>query len=119
MLFVSAPSIGSRLFQSSVIGAALAHTMPKTWPDDVFEYDLKQVVLADIDSLDIEEGKWFKCTFGVNPRNTQGTSTCRPLAAVELTGQRGHLENNSHKEKKAQSMGLPQGSAATSLKTIL
>ena len=119
MLFVGAQSTGSRLFQSSVISATLAHTMPKTWSDDVFDYDFNQAVLADIDSLDIEEGRWFKCKFCVNSRDTQGKFSCRPFAAVELTGPRGHLENKSHKDKKAQSMGSSQGSAAASLETIL
>ena len=70
---------------------------------DVYDYDSEQVTHPDIHSLDLEEGKWFKCRFCDNPRDTSGKFICRPSAAVEITGvSRGHMQNKSHKDNKEQ-----------------
>ena len=77
--------------------------MPKQWPSCVYDYEMKQVTHPDIHSLDLEEGKWFKCRLCDNPRDTSGKFICRPFAAVEITGaSRGHVQNKNHKDHKEQ-----------------
>ena len=36
-------------------------TMPGKWPNELYDYGESKVVHEDIESLDLEEGKRFKC----------------------------------------------------------
>ena len=75
--------------------------MPKQWPEEIFNSSTQLIAHADIESLDLEEGKWFKCKLCSNSRNKDNKFVCRPFAASEITGQRGHMETKSHTDKKA------------------
>ena len=43
--------------------------MPSKWPEEIYDYDAKEVKHPDIESLDLDEGKWFKCKFCKNPKD--------------------------------------------------
>ena len=77
--------------------------MPTSWPDDLYEYNAKQIVHLDIAALDLDNGKWFKCTYCKNPKHPEGKFWCRtPFSAELVTGRQGHLKSKSHEEKRAQ-----------------
>ena len=43
--------------------------MPNKWPEDIYNYNTATIVHDDIEALDFEEGKWFKCKFCKNPKD--------------------------------------------------
>ncbi len=50
--------------------------MSKTLPEELYDYVKGVVVHADIASLDLEEGRWFKCKFCKNAKDW-GVGKCR------------------------------------------
>ena len=83
--------------------------MPEKWPEDVYNYTTNTVVHEDIASLDLEDGKFFKCKFCKNPRDAENKFCCRtPFSAVQITGKSGHMESKTHKENKDAAQKKPQ-----------
>ena len=42
--------------------------MPDKWPEDLFDYATNTTAHPDIEALDVEGGRWFKCKFCKNPK---------------------------------------------------
>ena len=62
----SSPSGPTSSPQDRLVLSALR--MPGKWPEDIFNYATNTVVHPDIEALDVEEGRWFKCKFCKNPK---------------------------------------------------
>ena len=43
--------------------------MPSKWAEDVYNYEAASLVHEDIEAIDLEEGKWFKCKFCKKPKD--------------------------------------------------
>ena len=43
--------------------------MPDKWPDQVYDYDKKAIAHPDIDDLDLDGGRWWKCKFCKNTKD--------------------------------------------------
>ena len=63
------PSFGSQVRSPRVWPIGLGGTMPPGWAEDVSNYETKSLVHEDIEAIDLEEGKWFKCKFCKNPKD--------------------------------------------------
>ena len=68
--------------------------MPTQWPDELYDYVAKEIKHADIDSLDLDKGKWFKCKHCKNPKYAEGKFHCRTaFSGEQVNGSRGHMES--------------------------
>ena len=80
--------------------------MPTRWPDVLYDYDANNIKHADIDSLDLDKGKWFKCMHCRNPKDVEGKFHCRtPFSGEQVTGSRGHIESKLHQDRKEPEIG--------------
>ena len=53
----------------AVANFPLGDTIPSKWAEDVYNYEAASLVHEDIEAIDLEEGKWFKCKFCKNPKD--------------------------------------------------
>ncbi len=53
-----------------------ASTMPSKWPNELYDYVESKAVHEDIESLDLDEGKWFKCKCCKNQKDQGSFISC-------------------------------------------